>query len=93
MAHRVTIRVDRLRRDVNKMLAESTCPAQIRQGSMNVLEQTLHLTDNYRGFRYLSVNQVPAGQLPGINVNEDGSVISDYEQRFLNTDPTRVEYF
>jgi hypothetical protein len=89
---RKTIKVDELRIAVNEILAVSVCSADVRQGQLRVLEHVLHSTDNYRGFRFLSQKDVPAGEKPGINLNADGSVMSDYVERFLNTDSTRVQY-
>ena len=92
---RKTIKVDELMATVNESLAKSTCAPDIRQGMMNVLEHVLNSTDNYRGFRYLTLRDVPAGEKPGINYKVSNGVQGphpDYTKRFENTDSTRVQY-
>jgi len=86
---RKTIDVATILAEVNYILATSTCSADIRQGEMNVIEFILHKTDNYAGFRYLPLKDVPAGQLPGIRFDETASD----EDRFKSTDKTRVQYY
>jgi hypothetical protein len=54
--------------EANRMLRESTADSRLRLGVMNLTEFMLHATDNYAGFRHLSKDEVPAGQLPGIEV-------------------------
>lgn len=51
------------------------------------LEDVLHDTGNYGGFRYLGVDEVPKGELPGIRW--------DYPQpeQFNNTNGYRRKYF
>lgn len=94
---RKTFEVNQLILQVNDMCKESTCSPDVRQGMMNLLENVLHETGNYRGFRYLLQDQVPAGEKPGVNydVSENGTMVPhpDYEKRFANTDRTRVYYF
>ncbi len=87
---RKTINVDQLRVKINEMLAGSSCSPDIRRGMINTLEFVLHETGNYQGFRYLSQEQVPEGQLPGVRY--DGHEILPYPERFANTDDTRVYY-
>ena len=58
-----------------------------RQGVMTMLENVLMSTDNYRGFRYLAIDEVPTGCTPGIR-RDRGE-----EKKFENTDNTRVRYF
>lgn len=92
MAKRKTFNVSDLVDTVNQMLVESKADAQERrQGAMNVLEQVLHITGNYRGFRYLLADEITEGQ-PGVNY-VNGLPHPDPEQRFANTDRTRVMYF
>ena len=94
---RKTIKVEDLKNQVNQMLKTSDNNKEYRHGLMTVLESVLHATDNYSGFRYLLENEVPEGELPGINyeVNTRGHFVpcDDYEQRFLNTDDSRVHYY
>jgi len=89
MSKRKTVDVSSTKDKVNEMLAVSTCSAGVRQGAINVLENILHETGNYRGFRYLGVDEIPANQTPGIRWGFDDNVVA----RFFNTDPTRVQYF
>lgn len=81
---RKTIAIKDLLVRVNNMLANSTCSSEVRQGMMGVLESVLHDTGNYKGFRYLAQAEVPAGHLPGIQQGEE---------KFANTDKTRVCYY
>jgi len=91
---RTTVKVEVVKARVNEILAKSTIPMGIRKGAMNVLESILFETGNYKGFRYLSVDQVPYGELPGINCTKESPVEKlSYEECFTNTDPTRVMYF
>jgi hypothetical protein len=89
---RKTINVTDLIETINTSIAISTCSAETRQGMMNVLEGVLHSTGNYRGFRYLTQDEVPVGEKPGINCFKSETE-NTYESRFLNTDRTRVQYF
>ena len=58
-----------------------------RHGVMTMLENVLMSTDNYKGFRYLALDEVPAGRMPGIRRNHRDEPVFD------NTDNTRVRYF
>jgi hypothetical protein len=90
-----TFKVEDLKMTINAILKESA-PEQIcvRQGMMNILEQVLHSTGNYSGYKYLIKGQVPNGSRPGINVGETGGCETlEYQARFADTDNTRVEYF
>lgn len=90
---RKNVSVEAIKANVNRMIAESTCNAEGRMGMLKILESILHETGNYKGFCYLTVNEVPHGHLPGINLDQYGEHMEDYEKRFLNTDKTRVFYF
>jgi len=91
MRKRSTIDVDYVRDTVNSVLRNSgnNCPKERRQGMMNILEDILHSTGNYKGFKYLSRNDVPFAADPGVNLGFE----NDYDARFAGTDRTRVEYF
>lgn len=66
---------------------------EYRQGMISVINLILMDNRAYRGYRYLTINEVPAGQLPGINLlNGSAEPHPDYEKRFANTDSTRREY-
>jgi hypothetical protein len=54
-------------------------------GMVSVLEQVLHQTGNYNGFRYLEQPEVPFGCIPGIRF--------DLEDKFYNTDGFRRYYY
>ncbi len=58
-----------------------------RHGIMNMIENVLMSTDNYKGFRYLGKDEVPKGHQPGIYRNHRDEPV------FENTDNTRVRYF
>jgi hypothetical protein len=94
MARRKTINVDSITATINDMIRLSTGTSDHRQGLLAAIETILHETGNYKGFRYLTQNEVPAGHLPGINISHiDGQHLENYDARFENTDRTRVAYF
>ena len=74
----------------NKILRSELGDQEFRSGVKMMVENILHETDNYAGFRMLTQEEVPAGQLPGINYH-DGMPLP-YPQRFYNTDSTRVQF-
>ena len=104
MASRKTINVENVKGMANRALeasmrwsAEEAKYVDVdrywRQGVMTMIEQVLMGTDNYKGFRYLTEDEVPADSKPGIrmgNVAGDGTLL---DNRFENTDNTRVRYF
>ncbi len=87
-----TISVNEVIDRANKMLSESLGDSASREGIMMLTENILHATGNYRGFRYLIKNEVPDGRKPGINVDINGEYYSNYDQRFEDTDSTRIAY-
>ena len=89
-----TIKVEKIRTQINSMIARSTCSPDGRQGMIQVLESLLHESGHYNGFRYLLSDEIPAGELPGINNHISDDVTHDElsEARFKDTDPTRVQY-
>ncbi len=90
---RKTFSVEELKDMVNGVCRFSIDDSKdIRQGAMNVLEEVLHRTGNYHGFRYLAPHEMEAGYSFGINMGSDGSLSNDYELRFADTDNTRVQY-
>lgn len=52
-----------------------------RRGIASMLEHVLHATGNYRGFRYLSADDLPAGVPPGIIRDADGHHVFPDESR------------
>ena len=91
---RKTINVADLTHTANHLLRVSTCDPNIRKGIMNMIEHVLHETGNYRGFRYLMMNELPPGESkPGINYDPTTNMpFPDMADRFGNTDNTRVQY-
>jgi hypothetical protein len=61
-----TIDVDWVRTKINHMLRVSVTTPDIRYGNCVALELILMETNNYKGFRYLTQDEVPRGQKPGI---------------------------
>lgn len=96
---RKTINVDTLKLHINNRLADTVFEgclhaghrpivgSDFRKGLMNTLEMVLHETGNYKGFRYLGLDEVPKGHLPGIKRNHRD------EPDWTDTDNTRVRYF
>jgi hypothetical protein len=70
---RKTIRVDKLVEEINQKLCNSSCEPNIRIGMIIILEDILHATNNYYGYRYLVNNEVPSGQKPGVIHFDKGS--------------------
>ena len=89
---RKTFNVEELVDMVNFTLLNSDDSAKgIRQGMMNVLEEVLHRSGNYRGFRYINQNELRKDQqYPGIWLKEDGTACAN--TAFEHTDSTRVQY-
>lgn len=92
-----TVYVEHIKNQINISLKNSLdeyCPPAQRQGMMNVLEMILMESKNYKGFRYLLLNEVPETALPGMIVNgtvENTPPEVRFDPRY--TDKTRVEYF
>jgi len=78
---------------VNKMVQNSTCSSERRKGMEIVIEEILFYTGNYKGFRYLTSDEVPKDELPGINTHPLGSNVLSFDEKFANTDDTRRMYF
>ena len=70
-----------------KDFAEVAVGRGYRHGVMNMIENVLMSTDNYKGFRYLGKDEVPKGHQPGIYRNHRDEPV------FTDTDNTRVRYF
>ena len=94
---RKTINVEELKNQINEQLRTSTKDPSYRLGLISILESVLHTTRNYKGFGYLLEEHVPKGELPGINYEVTTSGMfqpcENYEERFFNTDSTRVHYY
>lgn len=93
---RKTFEVSSLIDEVNAMLLNSNDEAhEMRKGMMRVLEDVLHKTNNYKGFGYLNhIDMLDSwgGESVGINY-KNGMPHEDYDERFKNTDSTRVKYY
>jgi hypothetical protein len=90
---RKTVPIELLLSTVNSMLKSSPAESVAqRQGAMTALEQVLHSAGAYKGFRYLILEEVPVGSMPGVRY-KDGVPDLDYTERFACTDRTRVHYF
>ena len=90
MSKRKTLDVEDLINTINHVLRTHVGSIDHRKGVQNTIEYVLHKTGNYKGFRYLTNDEVPAGELPGVRYSDDG--ILPYPERFENTDSTRVQY-
>lgn len=92
---RVTFKVRTMLDHANHILSSSKdSDVGVREGVIIMIEEVLHRTNNYNGFCYLNRTHLTgSNQVPGININEDGSFIEDYNLRFVNTDSTRRQYF
>lgn len=88
---RKTIKVADVVGFVNDELARVNSTVEGRQAMMLLAERVLHEAGCYKGFCYLSEHDLPKEVKPGIRYyGIDG--ISD-EDRFDDTDRTRVQYF
>jgi hypothetical protein len=63
---RRTVKVTRLIEIVNRHNRDSKGDPGIRRGANTLLETVLHESGVYAGFGYLTEQEVPAGELPGI---------------------------
>ena len=95
---RSTVRIFDLLGTVNAMLATSTCVPAGRAGMAAVLEKVLMESGQYAGFRCLTQDEVPEGQLPGIrdldpNATYDRATSRYTDGRFDFTDETRRCYY
>lgn len=88
---RKTIGIETFLAKINYSLATHTGGVEYGEGLVAALEEALRLADRYRGFRYLEQHEVPEGQLPGIYWEEGQQ--GRQEAVFLNTNPTRVQYY
>jgi acetylglutamate synthase len=88
---RKTINVKALVDHANMMLKESVTDQGQRRGVQAMIEEVLHRSGNYKGFRYLMQEEVPYGHLPGIHMDTNGRMLP-YLERFEGTDSSRVEY-
>ena len=88
---RKTFEVSKMVDMANQMLASGVQSQESRWGTITMIEQILHSSGNYNGFRYLGATEVPNGELPGVRYGDDGMIL-EYPERFENTDDTRRQY-
>ena len=90
-----TISIEALKNKVNEKNKVSTCSPDVRNGWNDLLESTLHGTESYKGFRYLTSKEVPDDALPGINVNLGlmHEMNTGDSGVFKNTDDSRKFYY
>ena len=86
---RKTVAVDKLKEMANNILADSYGEQDSRDCLIVFVDKILMDAGNYKGFRYLTKNEVPVSQFPGINTPIENL---SYEERFKYTDPTRRCY-
>lgn len=89
---RKTFEVSKMVDMANEMLAKGTQSQESRWGTIAMIEQILHSSGNYNGFRHLHEREVPESGLPGVRHGDDGMIL-DYPERFENCDETRRQYF
>ncbi len=89
-----TFKVNQLIVNTNKILASHTETPDFAKGLIIMLEDILHQTGNYNGFRYLTIDEVPDSCLPGIHwiKNKQQQNLAP-TPKFTLTDSTRVHYF
>jgi hypothetical protein len=94
MRPRKTIDIETFKDEINSVLCSEVYTREQREAFQIITEKLLMAHGAYKGFSYLRRNEVPAGHLPGINANfnEDISNIP-LEERFNNTDGTRVYFY
>lgn len=64
---RKTVSIADLLSEVNRRNKQSTCSADVRDGWNSLLETVLHNANLYEGYGYLSQEEVPPGEKPGID--------------------------
>lgn len=87
MRARKTIDVETVIGDINHQLKFSIADKEFREGLISIAEQILMKTGNYKGFSYLTKDEIPLGELPGIRPQE-----LEPKEKFDNTDHTRVRF-
>jgi hypothetical protein len=88
---RKTVKIEKIIEMGNNILMGDFGNSWFRSGVKLMLENILHDSGTYRGFRYLAQEEVPQGELPGINYRD--GMPAPYPERFENTDATRVKFF
>lgn len=84
-----TVLVETIKNWVNEELKGSGTPEH-RQSLRFMIEDVLHKSGNYSGFRYLRLEELPQGtKMAGINIDPT----NELNHNFDATDSTRVCYF
>jgi hypothetical protein len=95
MSKRKTIEVELVKKLVNDMLEFSAYDddrhQQFRFGAITLLEEILHITGNYKGYGYLTQEDLLPDCRPGVNYL-NGVPHPDYEERFKDVDNSRRVY-
>lgn len=89
---RKTVDIEAFKNITNEVLRVSTVDRELRRGWCAALEWVLHETGNYRGYRYLTIHEVPGSGLPGIRMGADGEMLPD-DLRWQSCDDTRRSYY
>ena len=84
--------LDMVNNSLAKYQSDSTADTGEICGMIALLEQILHTTGNYNGFRYLEEREVPFGCLPGIRFYVEDQ-FTDLKDKFADTDSSRRHYF
>ena len=89
---RKTIDVELMKRRLNFILKTDEASEESRKTVVTIMEFMLFETNNYNGFSYLTKNDLGEGVTPGVNVDERGMVLEDYDARFEGCDEYRRFY-
>ena len=96
MKSKKNIAVVDIKEMINRFILDSHDARDDPRSEMgNLLETILMSTGNYHGFRYLTAYDMKNseyGNTVGINTDDHDAILNTYEERFENTDPTRVSY-
>lgn len=92
---RKTFKVEDFKDKVNGILLHTPDRSlEAREQSMALLESVLHETGNYSGFGYLDVDDMVGSDNGNtVGINDTVSKKLPYDERFADTDRTRVKYF
>jgi len=87
MVKRKTIDIEKIVELVNATNSCEVSTKEQRNAVSFLLEDILHETGNYQGFRYLTSCDLPEGIEPGIVFDKSG------EHNHVYPDPSRIQYF
>ena len=94
---RKTIAVEDVKQLINGMLQNSEDSNQAgRDAAISILERVLMDTGNYRGFQYLTQEDMKAsenGLSVGMNTDCNGELLPADAGRFAGVDHTRVRFY